>query len=183
MNQNMLPSLATCDAVTGIEFLHQAPCGQTADRSAFEQSCVDLIARLEYTLATAKEMPKVDYVDESATVAGDMLDVLSEFCDQYLDGKPAEQVQKEVANSRVMCETFEEVLKTRSLGNAVMRTFWKAEESKDIQEAHAQLGESIVRACAAALFHTVVLLGLDTTFGKDIDSSAVVFVNQLKQTW
>ena len=184
MNQNMCPTLATSDAIAGIVFQNHQPSKLKEDeQQELEKACVDLLSKLEYTFATAKEMSEVDFIDESASIASDMLATLVQFSDQHLDGAAAEQVREEITVSKTMCGTFEEVLKTRSFGNAVMRTFWKADESDEIKTTREKLGKSLVRACAATLYHSIVLLGLDTTFGQELDSSAVVFVAELNETW
>lgn len=184
MNQDVFPSLASSDAIAGIVFQNQPQTKVQADnRQELEQSCIDLISQLQYKFATAKEMTEVDFVDESATIAKDMLASLQPFCEQSLTGKAADQAREEILSCMTMCDTFEEVLKTRSFGNAVMRTFWKAEESSEIVETRKQLGQSLVRACAATLYHSIILLGLDTAFGKQIDASAVVFINELNESW
>ena len=184
MNQDVLPSLASSEAIAGIVFYNQPQAALDVDnRQELEQACIDLISQLEYKFATAKEMPEVDFIDESSTIAKDMLSSIQSFCDQFLNGKAEEQVHEEILACKTMCDTFEEVLKTRSFGNAVMRTFWKAEESSEIVATREKLGKSLVRGCAATLYHAIVLLGLDTAFSKQIDASAVVFINELNNSW
>ena len=184
MNQQLFPSLAASDAITGFVFHNHQPAGlEEEKRQALEKACVDLISKLEYTFTIAKQMPEVDYIDESATIATEMIATLVPFCDQFLDDEAVDQAREEIQNCQNMCMTFEEVLKTRSFGNAVMRTFWKAEESSEIVTTRERLGASLVRACAATLYHAIILLGLDTTFGKELDSSAVTFINELNESW
>ena len=184
MNQTNHPSLATNAAAAGIVFHKQEPGEANAvDQKALEASCVDLICKLENIFAKAKEMPKVDFVDESATTARKMLELLLGFCDKFLTGKADAQAREEINRAMTVSHTYDEVLKTRSLGNAILRTFWKVEESKEIQESHSQLGEALIRACAATLYHAIILIGFDTDLGKQIDQSTVVFVSELKQSW
>ena len=54
---------------------------------------------------------------------------------------------------------------------------------QEITTAHAKLGEALVRGCAATFYHAVMLIGLNTEFGKEIDQSTVVYVNELQQSW
>lgn len=184
MNQELHPSLATSDAIAGMVFEGPPAVGLKADdRQDLEKDCVDLIGRLEYILANANAMSRVDFIDESATVGAEMLSALLPFCDRNLDGMAQEQAIEEITRCQTTCDTFEEVLKTRPIGNAILRAFWKADESPEIEAAREQLGESLSRACAATLYHAIMRVGFDTPIGKQIDASAVVFVNQLKESW
>lgn len=182
MNHTEYPSLN--NTVAGFVFQKQEACETTDfDRRALEISCVDLISKLENQLAKAMQMPKDDFVDESAIVARKMLKLLLEFCDEFLVGKPGAQAKEEIDRALSFTDTYEEVLKTRSLKNAFIRAFWNVDESEEIQLSHAQLGEALVRGCAATFYHAVMRVGLDTPLGKQIDQSTVVFVNELKQSW
>lgn len=184
MNQTEYPSLATNDAVAGFVFQNQEPSQAIqVDRKALERACVDLICKLDNMLVKAKEMSKVDFVDESATVARNMLELLQEFSDEFLVGRVADQAQQEISRAMTVSHTYDEVLKTRPLKNALLRTFWKAEEIQEIQAARSQLGQSLIRSCAATLYHGIMLVGFDTEAGKQIDQSTVVFVNELKKSW
>ena len=112
-----------------------------------------------------------------------MLEALTNFSSNHLDGKAKEQSDSVIGVCQTNCETFEEVLSTRPLTNTLMRTFWKADESPEIEKAREQLGDSLSRACAATLYHAVLRVGMESPFGQEIDSSAAVFVNELKQAW
>ena len=184
MNQTEHPMLAANDAVAGFVFQSQEACEATkVDRKALETSCVDLISKLENLLAKAKELPSDEYVDDSAKVGRKMLDRLSAFCEAFLTGKAAAQAKKEIDRAITVSHAYDEVLKTRSLKNTIIRVFYEIEESEDIQASHAQLGEALIRGCAATLYHAIMLVGFDTALGKQIDQSTVVFVNELKESW
>jgi len=182
MNQTPTPSLN--NAVDGFVF-EQADESQSinVDHKALEISCINLISKLENCLAKARELPKDDFIDQSSEIGGSMLEILKSFCNEHMTGTTAKQVLKEVDRTELMVNAYAEVLKTRPLTNALIRTFWTIEESDDIKASHKQLGEGLVRACAVAFYHAVMLVGLDTDFGKEIDQSTVVFVNELKQSW
>ena len=184
MNQTEFPSLAANDAVAGFVF-QQQEAGETkkVDRKTLEVSCVDLICKLENLLAKAKEMPKDDFIDESAIVGRKMLEHLSAFGDKFFVGNAAEQAKEEIGRAMTYSHLFDEVLKTRSLTNIVIRTFWNVKESDEILSSHAQLGEALIRGCAATLYHAIMLLGVHTDLGKEIDQSTIVFVTELKQSW
>ena len=182
MNQTEFPSLN--DAVEGFVFQKQVVCDAiNVDHRALEVSCVNLISKLENLLAKARELPSDDFVDESADIARGLLEMLSEFGTEYLTGSAAKQAKEEIDRARTFSHTYDEVLKTRPLTNAFLRTFWKVKESQEITTAHKQLGEALVRGCAATFYHAVMLIGLNTDFGKEIDQSTVVYVNELQQTW
>ena len=182
MNQTRFPSLN--NAVDGFVFCEQN-VDETVDvdQKALEIASVDLISKLENMVSKAHQMPRVDFVDESGAIAREMLEQLNMFCSEFLVGEAAMQANEEIDRALTFSHTFDEVLKTRSFTNAVMRTFWKASESNDIQEAHNNLGESMVRSCAATFYHAVTMIGLDTEFGREIDQSTVVFVKQLQEAW
>ena len=182
MKPTEYPSLN--DAVAGLVFQESgAPRKINVDHQALEISSIDLISKLENLLAKAREMPRDDFVDETANIAKKILFHLTAFGDEYFEGQAAEHSKDEIVRALTFTHTYEEVLKTRPLTNAIIRTFWKIDELKEIKAAHQQLGEALVRACAATFYHAVMLIGLDNPFGQQIDQSTVVFVNELKQSW
>ena len=182
MNQTKFPSLN--GAVDGFVFREQdASEAIHVDKKALELASVDLISKLENMVSKAHQMPRVDFVDESGTIAREMLEQLNQFCGEFLMGEASAQANEEIDRALTFSHTFDEVLKTRSFANAVMRTFWKVAESQDIQQAHDKLGESLIRSCAATFYHAVMIMGLDTEFGREIDQSTVVFVKQLQEAW
>lgn len=184
MNQTELPSLVANDAVAGFVFQQQdSEATANVDRKALEVACVDLISQLENMLSKAKAMQKVDFVDESATVGREMLERMLAFSGKFFAGSAAAQTNEEIDRAMSFSHTYDEVLKTRSIITTAIRTFWNIDESDEINSAHAQLGESLIRACAATLYHAIMLLGINTELGKEIDQSTVVFVTELKQSW
>ncbi len=143
MNQTEYPSLAANDAVAGFVFQqHEAIDSISVDRKKLEKSYVDLISKLENLLTKAKALSKVDFVDESATFGRKMLESLQKFCDEFLTGQAAAQAREEIDRAMTISYTYDEVLKTRSLTNAILRTFWKVDEIQEIQSSHAQLGQA-----------------------------------------
>jgi hypothetical protein len=184
MNQTDYPSLAATDTVAGFVYREQeVSVPANIDRKTLESSCVDLICKLENQLSKAKDMQRVDYIDESATIGRSMLELLLRFTDEFLTGKAAEQAQEEIARASTFSHTYDEVLKSRSLKESILRTFWKADDSQDVRNAHKQLGEALIRACAATFYHAVMLVGIETEQGKQIDQSTVVFVHELQESW
>ena len=184
MNQTDIPSLATNDAVAGFVFQpSETGPNHRFDRKSLETACVDMISQLEHIVFKAQEMSRIDFVDETAEIARKMLVVMGDFTEEFLAGKAADQAIGEIDRALTYSHTYDEVLKTRSILNTVLRTIWKADENHEIQSAHEQLGEIMVRACAATLYHAIMLLGMDSEMGKQIDQSTVIFVNELKQAW
>lgn len=182
MNQTEIPSLNP--AISGFVFNHQKTSSIVdIDRKALEVSCVNLICKLENVLAKAMEQPKDDFVDESAAIGRSMIEALAIFCGDFLSGESAEQIHAELERALTLTVAYQGVLKARPLTNALLRTFWHIEEKKEIKEAHAKLGEALVRACAATLYQAVMLIGMETAFGKEIDQSTAVYVNELQQFW
>ena len=184
MHQTDIPSLATNDAVAGFVFQQpEAEINKKFDRKSLEAACVDMISQLEYMVFKAQEMSRIDFVDETAEIGRKMLVVMADFAENFLTGNAAEQAKGEIERAVTYSHTYDEVLKTRSMLNTVLRTIWKADENREIQSAHKQLGEIMVRACAATLYHAIMLLGMESEIGKQIDQSTVIFVNELKQAW
>ena len=182
MNQPQTPSLN--NAVEGFVFAKPDESNSiNIDYKVLEISCINLISKLENCLAKARELPKDEFIDESGEIGGRMLETLNSFCNEFMTGATAQQVREEIERTQLIVDTYGEVLKTRPLSNALIRTFWTIDESDDIQASHKKLGEGLVRACAVAFYHAVILVGLDTEFGLEIDQSTVVFVNELKQSW
>ena len=184
MNQTEFPSLAANEAVAGFVFQQQdAGAANNVDRGSLEVACIDMISKLENLLARAKAMQHVDFIDESSDVGREMLEQLSAFSDKFFVGNAAAQAKEEIEKGMMYSHNFDEVLKTRSLIKTAIRTFWNVEESDEILAAHLQLGGSLIRACAATLYHAIMLLDIQTELGKEIDQSTVVFVTELKQSW
>ena len=182
MNKTNIPSLSRAD--TGIQFIHQEPCRVVdVDYKALETSSIDLISKLENSLAKAREMPKDDFVDEAAVTCKQMLSYLSEFTEEYLSGDAAVQSKQEIDRASTAAYAHEEVLTTRPLAKSIIRMFWEVAESDEIESSHRQLGQAIVRSCAATFYHAVMMIGLDSEFGCEIDQSTAVFVTELKQAW
>ena len=184
MNQTEYPSLAATDTVAGFVYREQvvkAPAN--VDQRTLETSCVDLICKLENLLSKATGMQRVDFIDESATIARNMLDQLLRFTSDFLADKAADQAQEEIARATTFSHTYDEVLKTRSLKESILRTFWKADDSQEVLGAHKQLGEALIRACTATFYHAVMLVGIESEQGKQIDQSTVVFVHELQESW
>jgi len=182
MNQTDYPSLG--NAVAGVVFHIQPSSAKShVDEKALEIACIDLTSKLENTVAKANGMATDDFFDESAVIGRKIIEALSSFTDQFLEGKAAEQANEEIDRAKTFCLTYDEVLNTRSLGKAILRTFWKIEESDAIKDAHQQLGTALARVCAVTFYHAVVLFGNDSKSGQLIDQSALVFVNELKRVW
>lgn len=184
MKNTDCPAIAANDVVSGFVFQQQeAPSSDSIDRKSLEASCVDLICKLENRLAKAMAMSRVDFIDESATVAREMLDHLQNFSESFLGGKAADQAKEEIERALTYSHTFDEVLKTRPLMNTIARTFWNVDEKAEIQTAFAQLGAALIRGCAATLYHAIVFIGVETELGQQIDQSTVYFVNELQESW
>ncbi len=184
MSSSNMPMLADNAATAGIVFTRtEADMASEIDHKAMGFACIELIGKLENEFARAKQFPRQEYVDEAAETARKMLEPLIEFSGQYLQGDAKMQADEEISKAGAVSDTYDEVLKTRPLGNALLRTFWKADEIEAIKEAHAKLGEALIRATAAALYHAIMMLGFDTAMGQEIDQSTVVFVTELNQSW
>lgn len=184
MSSSNLPMLADNVATQGIVFTRtEADIAGSIDEKALGFACIELIGKLENEFARAKDFQATDYVDEAASTARKMLEPLKAFSDEFLTGDAKMQANEEISKAQAVGDTYDEVLKTRPLGNALLRTFWKADEVEAIRDAHAKLGESLIRATAAALYHGIMLLGFDTPMGQEIDQSTVVFVTELNQSW
>ena len=184
MSNTEYPTIAANDVVPGFVFEKEAVLSSDGiDRKQMETSCVDLICKLENHLAKAMAMPRVDFIDESAEIARTMLRDLQDFSESFLGGKAEEQAKEEISRALTYSHTFDEVLKTRPLLNTIARTFWSTNEKAEIQTAFSQLGAALIRACAATLYHAIVLIGVDTDLGQQIDQSTVSFVNELQQSW
>jgi hypothetical protein len=182
MNQTDYPSLG--NAVAGVVFHKQPPSVKSqVDEKAREIACIDLTSKLENIVAKTNEMATDDFIDESAVIGRKIIEALSSFIGQFLEGKAAQQANEEIDRAKTFCLTYDEVLNTRSFGKAILRTFWKIEESDAIKDAHGQLGTALTRACAVTFYHAVVLFGDDSKPGELIDQSALVFVNELKRIW
>ena len=182
MNPTDYPSLG--NTVAGFVFHQQElPPKSKAEQQAVEIACVDLISQLENQVAKANDMARDDFIDESADIGRKILARLSEFSSDFLEGKSALQAKNEIQLAQTFCYTYEQVLKTRTFTNAILRTFWMVEESDAIKAAHAQLGDALARSCATVLYHAVVLIGNDSESGKQIDQSTLVFVQEMKQAW
>lgn len=181
MNPTEFPSLNK--AVSDFVFQENESREVDIDHKALEIACIDLISKLENLMAKAREMPRDDFIDEAGSIATKMINRLSTFGNDFFQGNAAAQAREENARALTFCHAYDEVLKTRPLSNAIIRTFWNVDEIEEIKIAHAQLGEAMVRACAATFYHAVMLVGLENAFGQQIDQSTVVFVNELKQHW
>lgn len=181
MNQTESPSVH--GAISGLVFpKSDAPKGLTA-RKECEVACVDLVSRLENWLVKARELDHDDLIDQSGKLGQSMIEILSTFSDNFLTGKAAAQVDEEIARAITTSLAYGEILSTRPLKNALLRTFWKVEESKEIMDYHEKLGETLVRASVVTCYHAVALLGVNTGFGKVIDQSTIEFVNDFKAFW
>ncbi len=169
--------------VSGAESQRQQEQTPELDRDELELSCIDLIRKLENLFASAKEKASDDFIDDSADTGRKMLRKLAEFNQTYLTGSAAEQANEEVQRAMAYSHAYDEVLKSRPLTKSIVRAFWNVKESDDILASHQKLGEALTRGCAATFYHAVLLAGLDTELGKQIDQSTAVFVNELQQTW
>ena len=183
MNSPQTPLLADNAATAGMVFTPpKSELADSIDSKLLGLSCVELIGRLENEFAKAREFQQSDYIDEAAETARDMLSLLGDFSNEHL-GDASIQANDEIQKANTVSFTFDEVLKTRPLGNALLRAFWKAEEVEDIKVAHQNLGQAIIRAVAATLYHAIMMIGFESEMGKEIDQSTVVFVTELNQSW
>ena len=184
MNATNTPQLAENAKAAGL-VLARTPEDATdlIDRSVLGMSCVELIGKLENEFARAREQQTTDYIDEAGVTARKMLDLLEAFCRENLDGAASEQALEEITKAQMGSHAYDEVLKTRPLGNALLRAFWKADEVDSIKETHNKLGDNLIRATAATLYHAIMLLDFGSEMGSEIDQSTVVFVTELSQSW
>ncbi len=184
MNQTNLTSLEACAAAVGIACEKPAENEQPAiDANAIEIACIDLICKLENIFAKAKQADKEQFVDESATTARKMLSSLTDFCKNFVTGKAQAQSQEIIDKAVTVSHTFDQVLKTRPVGKSILRTFWSIEESEDIKASHGQLADALIRACTAIFYHAVVMIGLDSKAGQQIEQSSMIFMAELRQSW
>lgn len=182
MIKTNIPSIN--QVVDGFMFQEQeSGVAKNVDHKKLEIACVDLISKLENLLAKAKQLEQDDFIDESGVVGQKMIESLTHFSNECLEGNAAVQAQEEISRASTYVATYEEFLKSRPLTKSLLRTFWDVPETKDILNAHSELGRALVRACAATLYHGVVMVGLDSEFGKEIDRSTVVFVEELLESW
>ena len=184
MNKTRLPAMA--DAVEGLKFSTTIePVKNDPELKLREIACVDFVCKLENWLAKASSMDHDDFIDDSSELGVALTDTLMTFCNDHLSGEAAEHVTKECAKASTVALAYREVLKTRPLSNALLRTFfWKVEESEDITKHHARLGESLIRACSATCYYAVLAIGgVDSKFGQEIDSSSFDFINDFKRQW
>ena len=182
MKNSNTPTL--CDVIDGLVFQDQEPGLKIdVDYKALEISCIDLITKLDSQLAKARELEQDEFIDSSGEAAQSMIDALSEFTEHYLKGNAATQSREEIDRAAAFVDTYEEFLKARPISKKLIRTFWVVEESDEVMSAHAKLGDALVRACATTLYHAVAMVGLDSDFGREIDQSTLVFVEQLHQSW
>ena len=183
MNSSNAPMLADSAATAGMIFTPpQTELAEAIDSKLLGLSCVELIGRLECEFVKAKEFQPSDYIDESAETARKMLALLAEFSNDNL-GDASIQANDEIQKANAVSYTYDEVLKTRPLGNALLRAFWKAEEVEDIKVAHKNLGQSTIRAIAATLYHAIMIIGFDSEMGKEIDQSTVLIITELNKSW
>jgi len=184
MNATNTPQLAENAKAAGLVLARTTEeMANAVDHSALGMSCVELIGRLENAFAVARDQQPTDYIDESGETARKMLDLLEAFRKAHLSGAAADQAGDEVSKALMGSHAYDEVLKTRPLGNALLRAFWKADEVDSIKEAHSKLGENLIRATAATLYHAIMMLDFDSELGSEIDQSTVVFVSELGQSW
>ncbi|MDG2014140.1 MAG: hypothetical protein P8J33_11580 [Pirellulaceae bacterium] len=184
MNKSTTPRLAENAKAAGL-LLERTDAAITwsIDKATLGMSCIELIGQLENVFAKAHEQSQVDYIDESGGTARKMLALLNDFANNYLSGNAARQADEEIEKAALCSHAYDEVLKTRPFSNALMRAFWKAEETPDISAAHLKLGDNLVRATAATLYHAIMILGIDSDLGHEIDQSTVIFVTELNQSW
>lgn len=184
MNTSNLPQLAENAKAAGLVIERTpADASELVDRSVLGMACVELLGKLENAFAKAREQQSTDYIDEAGKTARKMLTLLETFCKQHLQGAAGDQAGEEITKALMGSHAYDEVLKTRPLGNALLRAFWKADEVDSIKDAHIKLGEKLVRATAATLYHAIVLMDFSSELGSEIDQSTVVFVTELGETW
>ena len=184
MNASNLPKLAENAKAAGLVIVRsQSDSEDLIDRSILGMACVELIGKLENTFAKAREQQPTDYIDESGNTARKMLDLMQNFTRSHLQNSAYKQANEEITKAMMGSHAYDEVLKTRPLGNALLRAFWKADEVDSIKEAHNKLGDNLVRATAATLYHAIMLLDFSSELGAEIDQSTVVFVTELGQSW
>ena len=184
MNEQNTPMLAENARAAGLVLARtDEDIARSVDKSALGMACVELIGQLENAFAKAREQSSTDYIDEAAETARRMLSMLDSFSKAFLDGSASEQAGEEISKALMCSHAYDHVLKTRPIGNALLRAFWKADETDSIKEAHVKLGDNIIRATAATLYHAIMMLGYETPMGQEIDQSTVVFVTELNQSW
>lgn len=184
MNASATPQLVENARAAGLVLVRTPESiARSVDQTGLGMACIELIGRLENEFATACDQPTTEYIDEAAETARKMLILLETFCYEHLQEVTDTQAGREICKAYLGGYAFDEVLKTRPIGNALLRTFWKADEVNDIKEAHDKLGKNLVRAVAAALYQAIMMLGPDSRMGPEIDQSTVVFISELDQRW
>ena len=184
MNQSITPRLAENAKAAGLLLERtDAEITWSLDKATLGMSCIELIGQLENAFAKAREQSHVDYIDESGGIARKMLVLLNEFANSYLSGNAAQQADEEIEKTAMCSIAYDRALKARPFVNALKRAFLKAEETQEIASAHLKLGDHLVRATAATLYHAIMILGSDSDLGREIDQSTVIFVTELNQSW
>lgn len=184
MNLPKTPSLVTQAQGAGLDLVRtEQEITDTIDEQTLGIACVDLIGRLEQCFTRARALPQSEYIDEAGTNARKLIDLLRKFACQHLRAELSNQAFDEIGKASTVALTYDEVLKTRPLGNALLRAFWKADEVDSIKDAHSKLGNALIRATSATLFHATALLQSDSDLATEIDHSAGLFVSEICNNW
>ena len=155
----------------------------TAPGSDIELGCIDLIAKLEASVAAARESSVGAHVEHSAENCDKLLNSLLDFSEDYLPAVAAEEVKSEILLAAYAKSAHKEFLDSRSWSSAFKGIFAGTEGDEDAKATHQQLKKTLMNACAIALQKAVAVVGPDSDAGKMIDQSSEALISEFAQYW
>lgn len=153
-------------------------------RSAdIEQGCIDLIAKMEASVSTARESSVAAHFEYSAENCDKLLNSLLDFSEDFLHGSEAEEVKAAILSAAYAKSAHKEVLDNRPWTSAIKGMFGGSDKDENVKETHQQLKKNLMHACAITLQKAIAAIGPDTDAGKMIDQSAAVLISEFTQYW
>ena len=162
---------------------NQSPSTAVRSSADIEQGCIDLIARMEASVSSARESTPGAHLENSAETCDKLLNSLLDFSEDFLHGSEAEEVKTVILSAAYAKSAHREVLDNRPWSSAIKGIFGGADKDENVRETHEQLKKNLMHACAITLQKAVTVVGADSETGKMIVQSSEVLIDEFAQYW
>ncbi len=158
--------------------------GSVEKHEELESASVDLLCKLEFLVSAIKEADPADQTDIAIETTKKMILEMTEFSLAFLTGEAYAQTEKAIERTLASVHVLETLLANRSLGGMIRRAFGGEDPNEvTIKDANRALLQAVKRSIVTLLFNTIQIVGFESSLGKQLDQSTMLFVSDIESVY
>jgi hypothetical protein len=155
----------------------------TVGQTEIQLACVDLICKLESSMANARKLPRGDQVDSASTTANKILSSLTNFTNDFIRDEQAEPVRQEISKASAAAEVHRAVLKNRPWTTSLKAIFLTEQVDPSSAVTNTALRDSVLRAVGTTFIFAIDLLDPNSSMRQQVEQSSAIFLKELEEMW